>query len=94
MIIISRDHAIDNTGCICRNEEAAADIGYEYQERLPYLSSHNPFVRVNYIVFTDGYKLLTADQLINSIPKLVGIWRLSDIEVVHGMKNSYVPWIN
>ncbi len=93
-INISRDQNINSSGCICMNGEAAADIGGEYQERLPYFGSKNPFVRANYIVFTDGYKLLISDQLISDIPEVVGKWQGSDIEVIHGVKNNYYHVLN
>jgi len=93
-INISRGQTANNTGCICGNGEAAADIGGAYQERLPYLGSQNPFVKANYIVFTDGYKLLILDQLISDIPEVVGEWQGSDIEVIHGTNNNYYHVLN
>lgn len=87
----------NSTGCICGNEEAGANIGGEYQERLPYLSSpvsQNPFVRENLIIFSDGYRMLVEDRLISTTPEVVGRWQDSDIEVIHGMKYNYYHVLN
>ena len=90
----SRGQTVNNTVCINGSEEAASDVGEAYQERLPYLGGQNTFVRVNYIVFTDGYKLLILDKLINGTPEVIGKWQGSDIEVIHGTNNNYYHVLN
>ncbi len=79
-------HQID---CGYGDIETSAAIGGEYQERLPYFGSKNPFVRANCVTFTDGYKLLVSDQLDESIPEVVGSWRGRNIELVQGLENDY-----
>lgn len=91
---MSGQRNVDGSFGICERGEAASDVGGEYQERLPYFGGRNPFLRVNYITFSDGYKLLILDQLISGIPEVVGKRQGSDIEVIHGAKNNYYHVLN
>jgi len=60
----------------------------DFEMRLPYSGSIS-VPGVNCIEFTDGYKLLVPDPIIDSVPERVGLWRNLDVEVIHGVKANY-----
>ncbi len=60
----------------------------DFEMRLPY-HGRISVPGVNRIEFTDGYKLLVADPIIDSVPKRVGTWRKLKVEMIHGVKANY-----
>jgi hypothetical protein len=80
--------------CGYSDTRTAADIKDGFGERLPPLGDRNPYIGVNCLTFTDGYKLLVSDQLADSIPEAVGSWRGLSVELVHGIKNDYYHVLN
>ena len=60
----------------------------DFEMRLPY-HGRISVPGANCIEFSDGYKLLIADPIIDPVPRGVGMWRKLKVEMIHGVKANY-----
>jgi len=60
----------------------------DFEMRLPYRGGIS-VPGVSCIEFTDGYRLLISDLVVDFIPKVAGRYRGIKVEVIHGAKAKY-----
>ena len=75
------------------DEEATEAKESEFKEQIPYRGGIS-IPRTSCIEFTDGYKMLVTDYVIDNIPQMAGVWRGLMMEKVHGVKADYYHVLN
>jgi hypothetical protein len=75
------------------DEEMIVAIEDEFKEQIPYRGGIS-VPRTSCIEFTDGYKMLVTDYVIDYIPQVAGVWRGLIVEKVHGVKADYYHVLN
>ena len=85
--------AMDSSGQWHPDEEATKAKESEFKEQIPYRGGIS-IPRSSCIEFTDGYRMLVTDYVIDNIPQVVGVWRGLMVEKVHGVKADYYHVLN
>jgi hypothetical protein len=75
------------------DEEATEAMESEFKEQIPYRGGIS-IPRTSCIEFTDGYRMLVTDYVIDNIPQMAGVWRGLMMEKVHGVKADYYHVLN
>jgi hypothetical protein len=79
---------LDESSYTCQDEKADPVKIKDFEMRLPYRGGIS-MPGVSCIEFTDGYKLLVSDPIIDFVPKRVGTLRKSKVEMIRGIKANY-----
>ena len=85
--------ATDSSGQWHPDEEATEAKESEFKEQIPYRGGIS-IPRTSCIEFTDGYRMLVTDYVIDNIPQMAGVWRGLMMEKVHGVKADYYHVLN
>ena len=83
-----QEQDLDESSNTCQNEKADPVEIEDFEMRLPYRGGIS-MPGVSCIEFTDGYKLLVSDPITNLVPKKIGMWQKSKIEMIKGAKANY-----
>jgi hypothetical protein len=82
-----QEKSLDESDDTCQEERADPVNIQDFEMRLPYRGGIS-MPGVSCIEFTDGYKRLVSDPIIDFVPKRTGMWRGSKVEMIHGAKAS------
>ena len=85
--------ATDSSGQWHPDEEATEATESDFREQIPYRGGIS-IPRTSCIEFTDGYRMLVTDYVIDNIPQMAGVWRGLMMEKVHGVKADYYHVLN
>jgi hypothetical protein len=87
-INIVQEKKVDESSYGRHDEEANPVKMEDFEMRLPY-SGGISMPGVSCIEFSDSYRLLVSDLIIDSVPSRISMWREPKVEAIHGVKANY-----